>query len=84
MKKLLTLTAALAMGTLAYSQDNSEFTVSGYVEAYYGFDFNKPADNNRPNFIYSHNRINEVNLNLGFIKGGYDDGLIRENLAVAF
>ena len=82
MKKLLTLTTAIAMGTLAYSQDKSKFTVSGYVEAYYGFDFNKPADNNRPNFIYSHSRTNEVNLNLGFIKGSYDDGLIRANLAV--
>ncbi|MET4081757.1 hypothetical protein ABIB40_001706 [Pedobacter sp. UYP30] len=82
MKKLLILTAALAVGTVAYSQDKPKFTVSGYVEAYYGYDFNKPADHSRPSFIYSHNRTNEVNLNLGFIKGAYDDGTVRANLSL--
>ncbi|MBC7418384.1 MAG: porin [Pedobacter sp.] len=82
MKKLLVLTAALVVGTLAYGQDKPKIKISGYLETYYGYDFNKPADNNRPSFIYSHNRTNEVNVNLGFIKGSYDDGTIRANLAL--
>lgn len=82
MKKILILVAALATGSFAYGQDESKIKVSGYLETYYGYDFNKPADNNRPGFIYSHNRHNEVNLNLGFIKGSYDDGSIRANLAL--
>jgi hypothetical protein len=82
MKKLVLLAAALTTGSIAYGQEESKFKVSGYVETYYGYDFNKPADNNRPGFIYSHNRHNEVNLNLGFIKGSYDNGSIRANLAV--
>jgi hypothetical protein len=65
------------------SQDNPAFTVSGYVEAYYSYDFNKPMDNNRPGFIYSHNRHNEFNLNLGFIKGTYNAERVRANLALA-
>lgn len=47
----------------------NSLTFSGYIESYYTYDFNKPVDNNRPGFIYSHNRHNEFNLNLGFVKG---------------
>jgi hypothetical protein len=82
MKKLLLLAVALTTGSIAYGQEESKIKVTGYLETYYGYDFNKPADNNRPAFIYSHNRSNEVNLNLGFIKGSYDNGNIRANLAV--
>ncbi len=59
-----------------------KLTISGYAEIYYGFDFNRPPDNNRPDFVYSHNRHNEVNLNLGFIKANYESGEIRANLAL--
>ncbi|MGV8878638.1 MAG: porin [Sphingobacteriaceae bacterium] len=82
MKKLIILSFALAAGSLVYGQKQPKIKVSGYLETYYGYDFNRPSDNNRPGFIYSHNRHNEVNLNLGFIKGSYDDGKIRANLAV--
>ncbi len=64
------------------STKTGKLTFSGYAELYYGFDFNKPADNNRPGFVYSHNRHNEVNLNLGFIKANYDSDNIRANLAL--
>jgi hypothetical protein len=82
MKKLLVLAAALTSGSIAYGQEEPKIKVSGYLETYIGYDFNKPSDNNRPGFIYSHNRHNEVNLNLGFIKGSYENGMIRANLAV--
>jgi hypothetical protein len=82
MKKILLLAGALSIGQYANAQeDQPKIKVSGYLEAYYGYDLNKPTDNNRPGFIYSHNRHNEVNLNLGFIKGAYDDGRMRANLA---
>lgn len=58
-------------------------SVTGYAEAYYSYDFNKPVDNNRPAFIYSHNRHNEFNLNLGFIKAAYSAERVRANLALA-
>jgi hypothetical protein len=82
MKKLLTLAVALTAASLAYGQEEPKIKVSGYLETYFGYDFNKPADNNRPGFIYSHNRSNEVNLNLGYIKGNFDNGSLRANLAV--
>ncbi len=82
MKKLLLLAATFTTGFIAKAQEEPKIKVSGYLEAYYGYDFNKPADHNRLGFIYSHNRTNEVNLNLGFIKAAYDSGMIRANLAV--
>jgi len=85
MKKIL-LTAALCCIILfVKAQDSTKagkLTISGYAELYYGFDFNRPADNNRPGFVYSHNRHNEVNLNLGFIKANYDNSFLRANLAL--
>jgi Putative beta-barrel porin-2, OmpL-like. bbp2 len=55
----------------------------GYAEAYYSYDFNKPADNNRPSFLYSHNRHNEFNVNLAHVKGSYKADRIRANVALA-
>ncbi len=83
MKKILTW-AALISGMAAGAQDSTgSFTVSGYAEAYYQYDFNKPADNNRPGFIYSHNRHNEFNANLAFIKANYTANRVRANIALA-
>ena len=62
--------------------NNPKLTISGYMEAYYTYDFNEPETNIRPGFIYSHNRHNEVALNLGFIKANYDNGYVRGNLAL--
>lgn len=83
MKKIL-LGAMLFANSNLFAQDstNGSLTISGYAEAYYQYDCNKPADNNRPGFIYSHNRHNEFNLNLGFIKANYTAGRVRANLAL--
>lgn len=82
MKKLLIFATALTTASFSYGQTESTIKVSGYLETYYGYDFNKPADNNRPGFVYSHNRHNEVNLNLGFIKANYESSNIRAILAL--
>jgi len=82
MKKLITLITTLTASLTAFAQDEPKVKFSGYLETYYSYDFNKPADHNRPAFIYSHNRANEVNLNLGFIKAAYESGSIRANLAL--
>jgi len=82
MKTRLILAATLLSGIYAKAQDAPKIKVTGYLETYYSYDFNKPADNNRPGFIYSHNRSNEVNLNLGFIKANYESDMIRANVAI--
>ncbi|MBL4676682.1 MAG: porin [Mucilaginibacter sp.] len=86
MKKLLIGAALISCTLSALAQDSvkksSNLTISGYAELYYGYDFNKPANNTRPGFIYSHNRHNEVDANLAFLKANYDNGMIRANFAL--
>lgn len=77
------------MSYKSYAQEDSlakqqnRLTVTGYVETYYSYDFNKPGNNDRPGFFYSHNRHNEFNLNLGFIKAAYSNDRVRATFAVA-
>ncbi|HEY1030699.1 MAG TPA: porin [Flavipsychrobacter sp.] len=63
-------------------QKVNPITFSGYAEAYYGFDFNQPSNNTRPGFVYSHNRHNEVNINLAFLKGSYVVDRTRAHVAL--
>lgn len=94
MKTIISVVAVCLTGfTAAAQQSNDTIKIlpqseipalkfSGYVETYYAYDFNQPESNVRPGFIYSHNRHNEVALNLGFIKAAYDNGAVRGNLAL--
>lgn len=85
MKKIVVLSAILlgASGSI-FAQDSIKkpLTISGYAELYYQQDFNNPNSNSRPGFVYSHNRNNEVALNLGFIKANYLTENVRANLAL--
>jgi opacity protein-like surface antigen len=87
MKRILTIATILLSATV-WAQDTAkngnkgQVTFSGYAEAYYSYDLNKPKDNNRPGFIYSHNRSNEFNVNLAFVKGSYTAERIRANIAL--
>jgi len=86
-RKIIVLSILFVFGTnLIKAQDNqpekSPFTFSGYVETYYSYDFNEPANHLRPGFIYNHNRHNELNLNLGFVKANYAKDNVRANFAL--
>lgn len=83
MRKIFVGTVLLISTKLTGQDTTGSLTISGYVEAYYQYDFNKPSDNNRPGFVYSHNRHNEFNLNLGFVKANYTAERVRANLALA-
>lgn len=58
------------------------WTFSGYLEPYYGYDFSRPADGNRPAFVYSHHRHHEFNINIGLLKAAYAGRFVRGNLAL--
>ncbi|HYM94406.1 MAG TPA: porin [Chitinophagaceae bacterium] len=87
MKKIL-IGIIVIVTTTAKAQDsirdkNNPLSFSGYAEVYYGYDFNKPADNNRPSFVYSYNRHNEFNVNLSLLRATYTTDKIRGNIALA-
>ncbi len=84
MKQTLLIACMSNICLMGAAQDSSKnaLAITGYAEIYYQYNFNKPADGNGPGFIYSHNRHNEFNLNLGFIKASYTTNNIRTNLAL--
>lgn len=89
MKQLLISAAILTItATRVFSQDSTavkepgKLTISGYAEVYYSYDFNNPGNHVKPPFIYSYNRHNEVNLNLGFVKANYTSDRVRGNIAI--
>lgn len=68
--------------SIAQETSNNPLTIGGYLETYYLYNFNRPPSNSQPGFIYSHNRVNEVNLNLGFLKASYTTEKVRGNFAM--
>lgn len=85
MKKILFVLLAVCGITASAQNDsiNKPLTIGGYAEVYYTADFNNPKNNSRPGFVYSHNRNNEVNVNLAYIKTAYNTENVRANLALA-
>lgn len=85
MKKIIILSAIMLGVTgslLAQEKEKKALTISGYAEVYYQQDFNNPKRNSRPAFVYSHNRNNEISLNLGLIKAAYETENVRANLGI--
>lgn len=70
----------------AYSQsgwqEKPKTTLSGFVDVFYVYDFNAPETNSRQPFFYNHNRHNEFNLNLGYLKISTENSRYRANLAL--
>jgi hypothetical protein len=89
MKSSLFFTVFLiAIGSFAQTQKDSiwaqkpELTISGFVDVFYVYDYNKPSGSERQDFLYNHNRHNEFNLNLGIVKLGLNHSKYRGNLAL--
>lgn len=82
MNKNIILAIIAACTSLSVNAQTNPLTISGYVEGYYAYDFAKPVNNLRPSFTYHYNRVNEVNLNLGFLKAAYATDNVRANLAL--
>ena len=59
-----------------------ELKLSGFVDAFYSYDFNKPNTNKRQDFLFNHNRHNEFNINLALLKVSVDESKYRANIAL--
>jgi Putative beta-barrel porin-2, OmpL-like. bbp2 len=53
-----------------------KISVGGYVDTYYGYDFNRPSSGDRPYFVSSA-RHNEFNINLAYIDLKYSSARLR-------
>lgn len=82
---LWTILSIFAQQTFAAESSQpvqSKLSVSGYLETYYLHDFNRPSDDLRPGFTYSHNVTDKPSINLGFIKANFNTEWVRANLAL--
>lgn len=84
MKLIILFTFICSISLIQAQTDTTKakVTLSGYTEVYYSYDPTTPSNNKKSDFVFSHNRSNEVNLNLGFIKANYQTKTVRANMAL--
>lgn len=89
--KLTLLSTFIFFTAALFSQDLRDTTVQKekgelsymfYVDTYYGYDFNRPYNGDRPVFLYNYNRDNEFNINLGLANFNYKNDKIEANLGL--
>ena len=73
-------TGVMDTSSLAFK---GKVTLEGYVDAYYAFDFNRPAGKDQPYFV-SMARDREVNINLAYIDLKYTASRIRARFVPGF
>ncbi|MBK6265767.1 porin [Marivirga sp. S37H4] len=82
---ILLLTFLLSINVVAQDSGTYESkpvtTLSGFVDAFYMYDFNQPGTNYRQGFFYNHNRHNEFNVNLALMKVNVEHAKYRANFA---
>jgi hypothetical protein len=49
---------------------------------YYSYDFSNPQNFEKPDFNYNYKKHNQLNVNLAFVKLGYQSSRVRSNLAL--
>jgi hypothetical protein len=64
------------------SRNGPEIKLSGFLDVFYVYDFNRPSGASRQPFLFNHNRHNEFNLNLGFVKLAVDHRKYRANITL--
>ena len=77
------VTILLVISKFAASQDSIKRKLlnwSFFLDAYYSYDFNKPASHQKPGIFYNHNRHNEISINLVLAALTYKDTNTRASL----
>lgn len=72
-----TAPAADSVVAAAPSATARPFTPYGFVDAYYGYDFNHAKTQDRPDFLYSHDRQNEFTVNNALVGLRYQTDHVR-------
>ena len=82
--KIILLIVFILPSAITFAQNDSlkNLTFNAYAELYYSYDFAKPANSEKPDFIYNHKRHNEINANLIILNTKYSATNIRANLGL--
>lgn len=68
----------------SFGQDDSTKTLklSTYADMYYSYDFSNPTNFEKPDFNYNYKKHNQLNVNLAFVKLGYQSSRMRSNFTL--
>lgn len=82
MKRLvLTMAATLTAAVFAVEEKKTDVTLGAFVDTYYAYDVNAPANHERP-FTTVPTRHNEFALNLAFLEGKIETDRLRGRVAL--
>jgi hypothetical protein len=78
------LSLVLFVAIHGYGQKDAtkSIKVNTYVDMYYSYDFSNPNNFEKPDFNYNYKKHNQLNVNLAFVKLGYQSSRLRSNLAL--
>ena len=62
--------------------EDTKINFSGFVDAFYSYDLNRPDTSKRQEFFFNHNRHNEFNINLALAKVSVAHEKYRAHLAL--
>ncbi|MEO7924328.1 MAG: porin [Chitinophagaceae bacterium] len=85
MKQLCLFITVLLLSLLSFAQDSTKsdpVKVTGFIDLYYQYDFNKPPGKERPSFLYNHKRHNEFSINLALMKIAYATKKLRASIGL--
>lgn len=85
MKQLLIAAVAGCISLSVIGQDtlpSSRLSWLIFADTYYSYDFNRPANHEKPDFLYNHKRHNEFSVNLALIQVSYQDDKVRGNIGL--
>lgn len=84
LKRLTAFAVLFLVSDDCFSQSDSidKFSVSGYLETYYSYDFLKPTTTPKPDYNYNYKNHNQLSVNLAYVKAKYVSKKFRSNLAL--
>jgi len=78
----LSLVLFISVHCLSQEDSTKSIKVAAYVDMYYSYDFSNPNNFEKPDFNYNYKKHNQLNVNLAFVKLGYQSSRMRSNLAL--
>ncbi len=79
---LFTLCSVNLFGQDSTLLNKGTLSVSGVVDVYYAYNFNNPASNSMPNFIYNSTVNNRLSLNLALLRFNHHNSYVRTNIGL--
>lgn len=79
---LFVLTPFFCIAQDSIATKKTVLDISGYLEAYYSYDFGKPKDKTERPFLYNYNRHNEFNINMALLRASVSYENVYAKLSV--